>query len=119
MNLILLMLGGVLGTLARYGIYLALQTSSLAWSVFWVNSFGCLLAGIVYGLPYKLPHQSNLLIAIGFLGAFTTFSTFIAENVRLFHANEIKQALLNITLTNVLGFGSFILGTYLIKFWKN
>ena len=101
-------LGGSLGALARYylskliaeHIPLILPLGTLA-----VNVIGSLLIGFFVGLfnHTVVPTEVKTFVTIGFFGAFTTFSTFALENIRLFQDGEIKYALLNIGVSNVCG----------------
>lgn len=98
MRLALLVILGAAGTLARYGMQGLVQqrtstdfpTGTLA-----VNILGCFLLGGVaeYGLRHlSLPPEWRVGITVGFLGAFTTFSTFSWETVRLLEDGEWMRA---------------------------
>jgi CrcB protein len=101
-------LGGSLGALARYylskfiseHIPLILPLGTLA-----VNVAGSLLIGFFAGLFNNtvVPTEVKTFVTIGFLGAFTTFSTFTLENIKLLQDGEIKFALLNIIVSNLGG----------------
>jgi CrcB protein len=92
-------LGGSLGALCRFGIA---QWVMLIWpkafplATFAVNLIGCLIIGILYGLWLSRPEFSPILrqgLFIGFLGAFTTFSTFSLDAIRLMENGESLLAL--------------------------
>ena len=98
MRLALLVIFGAAGTLARYGLQGIVQertstdfpTGTLA-----VNLLGCFLLGGIaeYGLRHlTLPPDWRVGITVGFLGAFTTFSTFSWETVRLLEDGEWLRA---------------------------
>ncbi|WP_339847116.1 fluoride efflux transporter CrcB [uncultured Halopseudomonas sp.] len=98
-SLLAIALGGSLGALSRYGIA---QWIMLTWpkafplATFAVNLIGCLIIGILYGLWTSRPEFSPLLrqgLFIGFLGAFTTFSTFSLDALRLMESGESLMAL--------------------------
>jgi CrcB protein len=101
-------LGGGFGALSRYYISKLIINSfgviapigTLA-----VNLCGSLLIGFFYGMFDKtvVGPEIRIFVTIGFLGAFTTFSTFALENIHLFRDGEIKLALLYIGISNVLG----------------
>lgn len=92
-------LGGSLGALARFGIA---QWVMLNWpkafplATFAINLIGCLIIGILYGLWLSRPELSPVLrqgLFIGFLGAFTTFSTFSLDALRLMENGQGLLAL--------------------------
>lgn len=111
MTLVLVGIGGMAGSLARFQIgKIIAQKSKTVFPLgtFIINLSGAVLLGIVTGL--KIPHSMYLLMADGFLGAFTTFSTFMYEGFNLFHDNEKKNAFVYIFLTLVLGVVGYITG---------
>ena len=78
-NLLLISLGAVAGAIARWllGLWLNPIFTTFAFGTLIANWVGCLLIGIAMGL--SLHDQQKLLIITGFLGSFTTFSSFSAE----------------------------------------
>lgn len=92
-------LGGSLGALARFGLaqwVAAHWPKAFALATLAVNLIGCLIIGILYGLWMHRPEFSPLLkqgLFIGFLGAFTTFSTFSLDTLRLVENGEGLTAL--------------------------
>lgn len=71
--------GGAIGAVTRYAVSLAVERRSL--DTFVVNVSGSLLIGVVLGSDIGGPIALGL--AVGFCGAFTTFSSFAVETVRL------------------------------------
>lgn len=73
------------------------------WGTFVVNASGSLLAGLVSGLAlyHGFPTAPNVVLATGFCGAYTTFSTFTFETVRLIEEGAITEALLNVAATSL------------------
>jgi len=69
-----------------------------------VNTVGSLLIGVFLGISELAPVSSagRLLFAVGFLGAFTTFSTYSLETLNLFRDKETMLGLMNIGLNNSL-----------------
>ncbi|HOF88571.1 MAG TPA: fluoride efflux transporter CrcB [Armatimonadota bacterium] len=99
-DLLLLALGGVLGTWARFGMT-GLNRPAFPGGTLLVNVVGCLVMGAVLrGIETGMVKSEwRLFLGIGFLGAFTTFSTFSAETLALLHKGSINTALLYIGLT--------------------
>jgi len=102
-------LGGALGALSRYGMTLGI---GLLWptvfplATFLINLLGCLVIGILYGVWLNRPELSPLLqqgLTVGFLGAFTTFSTFSLDAWRLLENDQGLMALGYILLSVCLG----------------
>jgi CrcB protein len=111
-----LVLGGILGTLARYlisgGIYRVLGTT-FPYGTFAVNILGCFLVGFFASfMDEKIVLNANLrlLFMVGFCGAFTTFSTFIYESYNLIKDGDTLRAFINILLSVIVGFLVFTIG---------
>lgn len=91
--------GGFAGSVLRFAIskFVALQSTSLfPLGTFCVNIFGSLVIGIIYGLALKnlATSEMRLLIATGFCGGFTTFSSFSFEFLTLLRSDQISLAML-------------------------
>ncbi len=114
-------LGGALGSVARYGVGLALERFvTFPLSTLIVNVLGSLIIGIcagVFGLDQKRPMA--LLLMVGFCGGFTTFSTFSLNTLALLEQHAWLKAGGNMFLSMVLClFGTwlgFMLGQTLKK----
>lgn len=96
--------GGALGALCRYGsvrLMTAWFGPAFPYGTLAVNVAGSFVAGVLY---VRLVEQGSVaapvlgLLIVGFLGAFTTFSAFSVESLRLFEDVSIYAALLNIGL---------------------
>ncbi|NNF58338.1 MAG: fluoride efflux transporter CrcB [Rhodothermaceae bacterium] len=98
-QVLLVALGGAFGAVARYGVAFAavrLGADAFPWGTWAANLLGCFLIGLV--LPFVLAPQhetARLLAVTGFLGAFTTFSTFSLDTFSLGMAGRPGLALLN------------------------
>ena len=118
-HLLLIAFGGMFGTLLRYGIstFICQRMNDIfPWSTLVINLSGSLLIGICYELfnRYIIPSDLRSLITIGFLGAYTTFSTYSLETVNLLREGEIRFCLINIILSNVVGLLMVMFGMYII-----
>jgi len=92
-NLLLVGIGGFLGSISRYSIYLILSKSLLStfpWGTFIINLCGSFVIGLIYGLAeeYAISQYYILFLVTGFCGGFTTFSSFSAENLGLLEKGE-------------------------------
>jgi len=108
-------LGGGAGSLSRYllsGMINQVSHVLLPVGTFFVNIFGCFLIGFLFTMLEELvvPSEVRLLLITGFLGGFTTFSSFGLETVNLLKGNETFFGLLNILLSIVIGLLFVILG---------
>ena len=108
MQLALLLVFGALGTLARYGLQGLVQFrtgESFPTGTLTVNLLGCFLLGAVGQFALhrlSIPVEWRMGITIGFFGAFTTFSTFGYETVRMLEDGEWSKAALYVG-ASVLG----------------
>jgi len=100
--------GGALGALGRYWVSGWVQQwtgSSFPWGTVGVNLIGSFLLGFVVqaSLIGGWTGELRLFVAVGFLGAFTTFSTFAFEALELLRAGQVLEALVYAGLNLVLG----------------
>jgi CrcB protein len=116
LKLLLVMLGGAVGSGLRYLI--------AGWSQHWsadpfpygtltVNVVGCLLIGMLgayFASPALVREEVRLLLMVGVLGGFTTFSTFGIETFQLINDHAWGRAAANVLLSNVLGLGAAWIG---------
>lgn len=114
-------LGGVLGSIARFYVskYIAFRTpnSRIPIGTLTVNTLGSfLLSTIVFGgLTGDAADTAwKMFFTIGFFGSFTTFSTFIYEDLALARHGEILNAVLYLLLSMVLGISGAAAGYYSI-----
>jgi fluoride exporter len=109
-------LGGALGALSRYGITLGVgraMGTGWPWGTLLANVLGCLIAGFFIQMTLTTELVSKEIkvgIAIGFLGALTTFSTFSHDTFRLALAGSWGPAAANIGANLVVGLVAVVVG---------
>jgi CrcB protein len=100
--------GGFVGAPCRYLVDRAVNRrieSDLPWGTFLVNVSGSFALGLLTGMALSnhLSPLGKALLGTGFCGAFTTFSTFSFETVRLLEVGQILDAALNVGASILLG----------------
>jgi CrcB protein len=119
-KVIFLMAGGALGTLSRYyvsGLSHKVLPGLFPWGTMVVNALGALVIGLLWGLfeAKNISPQLRMFVFVGFLGGFTTFSTFALETLNLLKDNEIKMAVINVLANNILAILFVFAGFFLSK----
>jgi len=117
-NLLLVGLGGGLGSMLRYAGHILIKTKLFPYATLAVNIIGCFIIGIVFAMSIKAePLSANwkLFLATGICGGFTTFSAFSLENMGLLQSGKYALAIIYIALSVVLGITASFLGYSLIK----
>jgi CrcB protein len=102
--------GGAAGAVCRWLLSEFVQNrtgAGFAWGTWTVNLLGCFLIGVAFHLvPLAfVPNAAKFLVITGFLGAFTTFSTFSLETLDFLRDGAYATAGLYIMSSNVLGVG--------------
>lgn len=120
MTVIYLILGGALGTLARYGVSLlsaGYYAGKFPLGTFTVNILGSLLIGFFWSFwnNGELSLTVKTFLFIGFFGGFTTFSSFALESLQLFRSGYNGVALMYIFLSNVVGIAAVFGGYFAAK----
>ncbi len=115
-RIFLLALAGSIGTLARYGLSLFVQKFNpmlFPWGTFTINLLGCFAFGIIWSLAEDrmvMSSETRLILLTGFMGAFTTFSTFAFETSQLLRDSQWWLAAGNFAGQTVLGIVLMIAG---------
>ena len=119
-HLILVFVGGGFGSVLRYiiGKYLNNAENGIPYGTFAANILGSLLIGIILGMAAKndtLSQNQTLLLATGFCGGFTTFSTFAYENHVFLKSGDFTSFALYTITSFIVGFLAVFFGMYLVK----
>lgn len=107
--ILVIALGGSAGALARFGVYVLVHGRGGRhgpWTTMLVNIIGCLLLGLILGWVAKRGGTNELwrsFLTVGVLGAFTTFSTYAGDALRLIHDGRTMEAIAYMTLSAALG----------------
>lgn len=116
-NVLLIALGGSLGAIARYGLatWIYQQTgTTFPWGTLIINLTGSFAIGFLAELfeTTLAPAGWRSFLTIGFLGAYTTFSTFSFETFTMLRDGELRLAAANILLSTIVGLIAVVLGIY-------
>ena len=99
--------GGALGAMSRFAMsHQVYQTfgRDFAWGTLSVNVLGSFVMGLVAVLlvdKLGVSHEWKMFIMVGFLGSFTTFSTFSFETMQYIQVGEVNKAVFNIAISFV------------------
>jgi CrcB protein len=107
-------IGGALGALSRYAIDRAVTAyiGPNVFGIFLINIIGSFLLGIFVTAydAHDWPMSTRLLIAVGFFGSYTTFSTLTVASVQLAQGGDIARAALNILGSIAVGLAAALAG---------
>ena len=117
MRLLLICFGGACGTAARYGV----EVAAIRWlgvdfpyGTLMVNVVGSFLIGVIQEVALSttlVPETLRLVLAVGVMGGFTTYSAFSYQTIRLAERGAVPAAL-NVLLTTGLCLGACVLGLF-------
>ena len=118
--IILVGIGGFAGSVGRYLIAQLVQgnlLTSFPFGTMTVNILGCFIIGMIYALSMKgsMPAEYRVLLATGFCGGFTTFSSFSYESMTLMQDGQFLYASLYAGFSFFLGLIAVYLGSLFIK----
>lgn len=120
-NIFIIGMGGFLGAISRYGVALWIGQRwgrNFPLGTFVINVSGSFLIGLLMSLfteRFMVNPQWRLMLVVGFLGAYTTFSTFEYETGTLMKDGEWLIAGLNVVLSVFAGFIALKLGEVIAK----
>ena len=115
-RIILLCIAGAAGTLCRYGLSVLthrIAGTAFPWGTLAVNIIGCFGAGLLWALfehRWLIAPETRIIILIGFMGAFTTFSTYMLESAELIRTAQYFSAAANLFLQNGVGLIALLAG---------
>jgi CrcB protein len=123
---VLVLIGGAIGSVSRFALSTwvnqVMQVKSIfPYGTLAVNMIGSFLAGVVWGVSTEttMKPEIRIFMMVGFMGGFTTFSSYALESYNLFDNGEVKAAFMNILANNVLSlilvFAGVITAKYIIK----
>jgi CrcB protein len=122
--ILLIALGGAVGSVARYATGTLLlaptQKTLFPWGTLAVNLLGCLVIGYLNGLldDRLVRPELRFLLVIGFLGGYTTFSSFGWETAALLREHQYGRATAYVLANNVVGVLLVVLGYGLSRLHK-
>lgn len=120
--ILLIFFGGGLGSVTRYlliNYFNKIIPGSIPYSTIFVNLLGALIIGIIYyfvATKVVLNEHLKIFFTIGFLGAFTTFSTFNLDFFKLIESGNFSSAIIYATITFIGTVTLFYIGFYFAKF---
>jgi fluoride exporter len=112
-NLLLVGLGGMVGSMLRLGVSFAWKSSGFPFATFVVNIIGCFIIGCVYAIAQRnnfFDLNFKLLLTAGLCGGFTTFSAFSWEGFQMLQQNKFGLFAIYVSASILLGLFATWLG---------
>jgi fluoride exporter len=116
MSLVLIAVGGAAGAVARYLVDTFVSSAvvgAFPWGTLVVNLTGSVVLGVLFALVLEqgvLPSSARAGLMVGFIGAYTTFSTLMLESWRLIEGGTPLLGLVNIVGSAALGMIAVVAG---------
>lgn len=112
---LMIALGGSAGALTRFAVSAFinnLASASFPLGTLFLNVTGSFIIGFLFQVYQSVlvSDEIKMFITVGFLGSYTTFSTYSLETLNLFLAHEYKSAILNVAVSNILAVSMSLLG---------
>ena len=120
-NWLMIAIGGAAGSVLRYGTSVVLlraaERAAWPWGTLVANLIGCLLAGYVNGLleARLIRPEMRFLLTVGFLGGYTTFSTFGYETTAYLRDGHYARAAAYVVASNAAGLALVFVGLALAR----
>ncbi|MAI68531.1 MAG: fluoride efflux transporter CrcB [Rhodobiaceae bacterium] len=115
-------MGGAAGAVSRFIVSVLLRSttnSGFPWATFGVNLMGCLLMGLLMGWLWRLPPETSetlrLVLGVGVLGGFTTFSAFSLELFQLLERRDVLLGAFYAGGSVIGGVLAFAAGYYFVR----
>ena len=117
MNYLAIALGGAIGALMRYSLWVLIGSQSSYWATLVANIVGCFLLGVLWVFIDKamISEAMRLLLMVGVLGSLTTFSTFSLELLLFWQQQEYMTAFLYFVCSVVGGIAAMLIAIYLVR----
>lgn len=117
-NIAVVALGGAIGSCLRYGVGQIESITAKGLSTFIVNVVGCFVIGVLYVVfsRWEIAEHWRLLLFVGLLGGFTTYSTYMLDAIMMVQAGDWFKAVCYVLMTNIAGLLSAVAGIYIMTF---